>query len=202
MSLVLYENPLSGNAYKCKLLLSMLGLPYATQPVNLAAGEGQRPEFLAINPMGQVPALVDGDEQLRDSQAILVYLAMRYGDGRWMPTDPAGISKTFAWLSLAANELANGPALLRVAKLFNRAVDTERATMLASRACGLLEHTLKQQAWLMPGEHPSIADLACFPYIALAGEGGFSIEPWPHVVAWCQRVRGLPGFVGMKGIPE
>jgi glutathione S-transferase len=105
-----------------------------------------------------------------------------------------------AWLSLAANELANGPAALRVAARFNRPINIERATTVTKRAFGLMEQTLAKQRWLMPGEHPTIADIACFPYTALAHEGKFSLADYPAIVAWCDRIRALPGFVAMEGI--
>jgi len=196
----LYEHEVSGNAYKVRLFLSLLGLPFTAQRIDLFAGEGQKPEYLAISALGQVPALVDGDEKLRDSQAILFYLARRYGSGRWLADDPAGQAHTIAWLSLAANELANGPAALRVAVRFKRPVNIEWATAVSRRAFGLMDRTLATQPWLMPGPDPSIADIACFPYTALAHEGNFSLTDYPAVVAWCDRIRALPGFVGMEGI--
>jgi glutathione S-transferase len=143
---------------------------------------------------------VDGGEALRDSQAILFYLARTHGQGRWLADDPLGQSRTLAWLSLAANELANGPAALRVAVRFKRPVNTEWATAVTQRAFGLMQSTLAGQPWLMPGEHPSIADIACFPYTALVHEGNFSLADYPAVIAWCDRIRALPGFVGMEGV--
>jgi glutathione S-transferase len=147
-----------------------------------------------------VPALVDGEEKLRDSQAILFYLARRYGNGRWLAEDAASQAHTIAWLSLAANELANGPAALRVAVRFKRPVNTEWATAVSRRAFGLMDRTLVTRPWLVAGPEPSIADIACFPYTALAHEGNFSLADYPAVVAWCDRIRALPGFVGMEGI--
>jgi glutathione S-transferase len=199
-TLTLYEHELSGNSYKVRLFLSLLGLPFTAQRVDLFKGEGQKPEYRAISALGQVPALVDGGEALRDSQAILFYLARTHGQGRWLADDPLGQSRTLAWLSLAANELANGPAALRVAVRFKRPVNTDWATAVTQRAFGLMQSTLAGQPWLMPGEHPSIADIACFPYTALVHEGNFSLADYPAVIAWCDRIRALPGFVGMEGV--
>jgi len=199
-TLKLYEHELSGNSYKVRLFLSLLGLPFAAQRVDLFKGEGRQPEYLAISALGQVPALVDGGDALRDSQAILFYLARTYGGGRWIAEEPLGQARTIAWLSFAANELANGPAALRIAVRFNRPVDTGWATAVTQRAFGLMQSTLVHQPWLMPGEHPSIADIACFPYTALAHEGNVSLADYPAVIAWCDRVRALPGFVAMEGV--
>jgi glutathione S-transferase len=198
--LKLYEHEVSGNSYKVRLFLSLLGLPFAAERVDLFKGAGQQPEYLAISAMGQVPALVDGGDALRDSQAILFYLARTRGNGRWFAADPLGQARTIAWLSFAANEMANGPAALRVAARFKRPVNVEWATAVTQRAFKLMQATLAGQPWLMPGDHPSIADVACFPYTALAHEGNVSLAEYPAVVAWCDRVRGLPGFVGMEGV--
>jgi len=198
--LKLYEHEVSGNSYKVRLFLSLLGLPFTAEWVDLFKGAGQHPDYLAISAMGQVPALVDGGDALRDSQAILFYLARTRGNGRWLADDPLGQARTIAWLSFAANEMANGPAALRVAARFKRAVNIEWATAVTQRAFKLMQATLAGQPWLMPGDHPSIADVACFPYAALAHEGNVSIAEYPAVVAWCDRVRGLPGFVGMEGV--
>jgi glutathione S-transferase len=199
-TLTLYEHELSGNAYKVRLFLSLLGLPFVAKRVDLFKGEGQQPEFLTISALGQVPALVNGADALRDSQAILFYLAQTHGAGRWIPDDSLGQARTIAWLSLAANELANGPAALRVAVRFKRPINTDWATAVTRRAFGLMNSTLGGQPWLMPGKHPSIADIACFPYTALAHEGNFSLADYPAVIAWCDRIRALPGFVGMDGV--
>lgn len=198
--ILIYEHELSGNAYKVRLFLSLLGVPFSARRVDLSAGEGQKPEYLAINALGQVPAVIDGGQKFRDSQAILFYLARRYGNGRWLAQDVVGQAHTIAWLSLAANELANGPAALRVAVRFKRPVNTDWATVVSKRAFGLMERTLETGSWLMPGPDPSIADIACFPATALAHEGDFSLADYPAVVAWSDRIRALPGFVGMEGI--
>jgi len=199
-TLTLYEHELSGNSYKVRLFLSLLGLPFTAQRVDLFKGEGQKPDYRAISALGQVPALVDGGEALRDSQAILFYLARTRGQGHWLADDPLGQARTMAWLSFAANELANGPAALRVAVRFKRPVNTDWANVVTQRAFGLMQSTLAGQPWLMPGEQPSIADIACFPYTALAHEGNVSLADYPAIIAWCDRIRSLPGFVGMEGV--
>lgn len=81
----LYDLSLSGNCYKVRLFLSLIDQPVELIPVDLLKGEHRQPAFLALNPRGQVPVLLDADVQVVDSQAILVYLARRYGDERWFP---------------------------------------------------------------------------------------------------------------------
>ena len=199
-TLKLYEHELSGNAYKVRLFLSLLGLPFAAQRVDLFKGEGQQPDYLAISALGQVPALVDGGDALRDSQAILFYLARTMATAAGSPKIRSARRARSPGSRFAANELANGPAALRIAVRFKRPVDTDWATAVTQRAFGLMQSTLARQPWLMPGEHPSIADIACFPYTALAHEGNVSLADYPAVIAWCDRVRALPGFVGMEGV--
>jgi len=92
----LHEVALSGNCHKVRLLLSMLGLSYESVAVDLAAGEHHTPAYLALNPFGEVPTLVDGDVAIRDSQAILVYLASCYGGERWWPQDPVRLAGRLA----------------------------------------------------------------------------------------------------------
>jgi glutathione S-transferase len=90
------RHELSGNSYKVRLFLSLLGLPFDARRVDLFNGEGQQPAYLTISALGQVPALVDAGEALRDSQAILFYLARTRGGGRWLADDPLGQARTIA----------------------------------------------------------------------------------------------------------
>jgi glutathione S-transferase len=87
-----------------------------------------------------------------------------------------------------------------VAVRFKRSIDTAWATVVTQRAFKLMESTLAGQPWLMPGKQPSIADIACFPYTALAHEGNLSLDAYPAIVGWCDRIRALQRFVGMEGI--
>jgi len=196
--LKLYHFPLSGNAHKVRLLLAMLGLPH--ELLAPTGGAHKQPEFLAMNPFGQVPVLVDGEVVVRDSQAILVYLAARYGGPAWWPEDAARLGALQAWLSTAANEVAHGPALLRMHKKFGRSIDVEAATQRSQALLQVLDAQLRDQAWLLAGERPSIADLAIYPYIALAPEGGLELAPYVHLCGWIARLQALPGHVDMPGL--
>jgi glutathione S-transferase len=121
--ITLYDMPLSGNCHKVRLLLSLLALAYQTRPVDLLGGEQRSSDYLQLNPFGQVPVLDDDGLTIRDSQAILVYLAKRYGDEQWWPDDAYRLAQIVAWLSIAANEIFHGPALLRVHHKFGRDID-------------------------------------------------------------------------------
>jgi glutathione S-transferase len=197
----LYDAELSGNAHKCRMLLSMLGVDYERVPVDLAKGEHKTPEFLKMNPRGQVPVLTDGDVCLYDSGAILVYIAMTYGDESWLPHDPAGMAEVVAWLSFAANEISNGLSVARFAKLTNNpAIDVETAQRRAGASLKVLDGWLEGREWLAHGR-PTIADLACYPYVALGPEGDVRVDGRDNVVAWIHRVEALPGWVPMTGLP-
>ncbi len=198
LPLRLYRHPLSGHAHRVALFLSLLSLPFEAVDIDLAAGAHKRPEFLRKNPFGQVPVLEDGDVALADSNAILVYLALRYDpDRRWYPTDPLTAARIQRWLSVAAGELAAGPATARMVKLLNVAADHDRARNIANHLFGLLDRSLAAQAFLV-GAQPTIADVALHSYTAHAPEGGVSLEPYPNVTAWLRRIEALPRFVPMQ----
>lgn len=90
--ITLYEFALSGNCHKVRLMLSLLGLDYQSIIVNGSERQHKSTEFLVMNPFGQVPVLTDGEVSVRDSQAVLVYLAKKYGNNKWLPEDPVGLA--------------------------------------------------------------------------------------------------------------
>jgi len=188
----LYDMSLSGNCHKVRLLLSLLGLSYQIQQVDLRGGEQRGPEHLQRNPFAQVPVLDDDGLIVRDSQAILVYLAKRYGGEKWWPDDAYQLAQIAAWLSTAANEIFHGPAMLRVHLKFGRAIDVEKARQTADKVVDIIDRHLQSRDWLV-GERVSIADIAVYPYLALAPEGGLDIAAYPNIIAWFQRIRALHG---------
>ncbi|MBS1212094.1 MAG: glutathione S-transferase [Proteobacteria bacterium] len=197
--ITLYDMSLSGNCHKVRMLLNFMSLSYQLRPVDLAGGEQRGAEYLQFNPFGQVPVLDDAGLIIRDSQAILVYLVKRYGGAAWWPDDAYRLAQITAWLSTAANEIFHGPALLRVHHKFGRAIDTDRARQTADKVLGIVENHLESHDWLV-GDSVSIADLAVYPYLALAPEGGIDIGAYPNIVAWFGRLRAMPGYVGMQGM--
>jgi glutathione S-transferase len=197
--ITLHDMTLSGNCHKVRLLLNMLALPHQILPVNLGGGEQRSAEYLHRNPFGQVPVLDDNGLTIRDSQAILVYLAKRYGGVTWWPDGAYQLAQIAAWLSTAANEIANGPALLRVHHKFGRDIDVEKARQTADKVLGVIDHHLENRDWLVD-DTVSIADIANYPYLALAPEGGIDIGEYTNIIAWLQRIRALPGYVAMPGM--
>jgi glutathione S-transferase len=195
----LHDLNLSGNCYKVRLLAALAGIPLELVPVDFMGGAHKRPPHTDLNPWGQVPVLEDGDVVLRDSQAILVYLASRYAGEQWLPRDPVGLATVMQWLSTAANEIQHGPGAARLVDKFGYALDKAEALQRAARILGLLEQHLARHDWLAL-QRPTIADCAVFPYVALSHEGGVSLADYPQVRAWLERVKALPGFVGMPGV--
>lgn len=194
----LYRHALSGHAHRAELMLSLLDLPTELIDVDLVKGEQKAPDFLKRNPFGQVPVIEDGHVTLADSNAILVYLATRYdASRRWCPNEPVAAARVQQWLSVAAGQLAFGPALARVIHLFRRQADTKQAVGLATQLFSVMEAVLAGQAFLA-ADHPTIADVAHYSYTAHAPEGGVSLEPYPAIRAWLARIEALPGFVAMQ----
>ncbi|MEC5159639.1 MULTISPECIES: glutathione S-transferase family protein [unclassified Janthinobacterium] len=193
----LYGFRLSGHAHRVQLFLSLLDLPVEMIYVDLRGGEQKQPAFLAKNPFGQVPVIEDGDVTLADSNAILVYLASKYGEPHWLPRDAEGAAAVQRFLSVAAGEIARGPALARAAALFGVPCDRAAAQALAVRVLGIFDSHLAGRAFLV-GTQPSIADIACYSYIAHAPEGGIPLEPYANLRNWLSSVEALPGFVPMQ----
>ncbi|WP_343582878.1 glutathione S-transferase [Herbaspirillum sp.] len=197
----LYGFPLSGHAHRVRLLLSMLELPHEVIDVDLPHGQHKQPEFLALNPRGQIPVIVDGDVTLYDSTAILVYLARRYAGEQWLPSDPLGAARVQQFLSLASGDIFEGPNRVRLAKLFKRDLDYALAHQKTLAVLAFLDRHLDNRTFLAAG-HVTIADLACHTYVAHVPEGGVDLAPYPNVRAWIARVEQLPGFVPMQASPH
>jgi glutathione S-transferase len=195
----LYSLELSGNSYKVRLFAALAGISLEIVDVDFMNGEHKRSPLIDLNPWGEIPILQDGDVVLRDSQAILVYLASRYAKESWLPKDPHNLALVTQWLSTAANEIQNGPCAARLVDKFGSPLDKDVALKRADRILPLLDGHLAFNEWLACG-HPTIADCAVFPYVALSHEGGVSLEPYANIQAWIKRVKGLPNFKPMPGV--
>jgi glutathione S-transferase len=181
-------------------MLGFLGLAYQEIAVDIPGGEHLQPDFLAVNALGQVPVLTEENgTRIRDSQAILVYLGARHGSGAWWPGSAEGQGLVAQWLSFAANEVHNGLNLARLHLLLGAPIDLAAAQALGRRSLDVLEQHLSVREWLETGR-PTIAECAVFPYVALAPEGKVTLDGYPAIELWIQRVRALPGFTTMQGI--
>ena len=196
----LHRFALSGHAHRAELMLSLLGLPFERIDVDLANKAHKSAAFLAINRFGQVPVLQDGDVTLADSNAILMYLSMKYGGDTWLPRDPLGAARVQRWLSVAAGLLAFGPAAARLAVLFKAPLNQAEAVARAHALFAVIEAELGAMPFIT-GDAPTIADVALYSYTAHAPEGGISLDAYPRLRAWLKRIEELPGFVPMQASP-
>jgi len=194
----LYRHPLSGHSHRVELLLSILELKTEIIDVDVLGGEHKEPEFVAKNTFAQIPVLEDGELTLADSNAILVFLANKYDATRtWLPSNPVDASAVQRFLSVAAGPVAYGPAAARLVNVFGVSLDHEKAKQRSEDILSTLNDHLWEREWLATN-NPTIADIANYAYIAHAIEGGVSLEPYPHVIAWLRRIEELPRFVPMQ----
>lgn len=199
MTATLYDLELSGNCYKVRLLCALLGVPLNIVPVDFLAGDHKRPPVIDLNPFGELPVFQHADVVLRDSQAILIYIARLWGGESWLPTDAVGLARVCEWLMVAENEIARGPNDARLHDKFGYEIDCAQARSKAARILGIMERHLSGHDWLALGR-PTIADVACMPYVALGHEGGVTLDPYPAVASWVSRVKALPGFITMPAL--
>jgi glutathione S-transferase len=194
--IILHGTPLSGHAHRVELLLLALALPYryAESPAKVRNSEA----FRRLNPLQQIPVLQDGDVTLADSNAIMVYLVRRYAPGSsWLPDEPVAAAKIQRWLSIAAGEVMHGPANARLIAQFGLKDDIARAARIAQRLLAFMNDHLASHDFLA-ADHATLADLACYSYVAHAPEGGIALAPYPEVEKWAARIEALPFF---KPIP-
>jgi len=197
----LYHFPLSGHAHRARLFLSLINAKVDVIDLDLGAGEHKLPEYLELNRFGQVPVLVDGDTVIADSNAILVYAAKKYGRTDWLPETPAEAAAVQRWLSVAAGQVAFGPAAARLITVFGAAFDSDEVIGRAHTVLSVIDAELDGRYWIAGGQKPSVADVALYSYIARAPEGNVDLSGYPEVNIWLARIEALPGFVPFQPTP-
>ncbi len=203
----LYDYELSGNCFKLRLLMAILGVKYEPVAVDFYPGlEHKSPWFLQLNPLGQLPVIDDDGYILRDAQAILIYLASKYDpSAKWYPTgSPNLLGEVCQWMAFADAITSTASAARLHDGLFYD-FDIEACRTGAHRLFRILDEHLwfgedQGNDWLCSGSHPTVADLACFPYVVLSEEGGISRQDYPAIRRWTDRVKRIPGFRVMPGI--
>jgi len=190
----LYDLDVSGNCYKVRLFASLAGIKLDIIPVDFSSGAHKRSPLSDLNPLHQLPILEDGSHVLRDSQAILVYLAGAHGGLAWWPDHPYGQADIVQWLAFAGNEVQHSLSAARLVKKFGYPLDHSAALTQAASVLSVLEAHLEKHDWLAIGR-PSIADCAVYPYVVLAPEGGVDLEKYVNVARWMKRVEALPGYL-------
>ena len=186
----------SGNAYKCALALEMAGLEWEPVFVDFFKGEARSPEFKAINEMGEVPVLVDGDTVLTQSGVILDYISSKTGKLggrsaaerrevlRWLFWDNHKLSGQAGTTRFLMNFLAPGT---RPEAVFPFQLGRLKA------AYAVLNDHLANRNWIV-GEAVTIADLSCCGYLYYPEPFGFDRKDWPHIDRWLDRIAALPGW--------
>ena len=188
------------NGHKVSIALEELGLPYTLQVLDLAKGEQKLPAFLAINPNGRIPAIVDrdaGDFAVFESGACLMYLAEKAG--RLMPQDAQGRSRVVQWLMFQMGGI--GP-MMGQANVFHRyfpekiqpAIDRYQGE--SKRLFRVLDTHLKDQEYLA-GDY-SIADIANWAWVRTHRWSGVEVDDLPHLQRWLAAIRARPAV--LKGI--
>jgi glutathione S-transferase len=209
----LYTHPESGNSYKVRLLAELLDYKLEEIYVDVLDNGSHTPDFLAINPRGQIPVLVDGDKTLTDSAAILVYLAGSRPDpgssnkpSSFWSSDAFEQAAIVDWLAFTSTFIANGVCLARgIVNFKGISASTQQplnnAREKGEESLGILEATLSEKEWLCLGR-PTIADIAAFVYVALAPMGGIFLDSYPAIRSWIARIRKLSGFIPMLGLDD
>lgn len=205
--IVLYNYELDENCYKVRLALSMLGLKWETVAVNAFPGNEQAtPPFLAMNPLGTLPILKDGDLTLFGAEAILAHLARSHdATGQWLPIEGGAFATVMQWLVISAGALAVA-AEARRNSVFDAPGDGDALRAAAAKVLRVMDDHMIARGfdgadWFAAG-HATIADIALFPTFALSRDFGIDHDEFAALRRWGRRVRSLPGFVTMPGIPD
>jgi glutathione S-transferase len=203
--LTLHDYELDDDCYKVRLFLSLLRQPFNKIAVDVHPGCEQRSSrYLRLNPLGALPILADGDLVLYEAEAILGYLARKFGEGdAWFPSEPASFGQVLQWLTFA-----NGP--LKAASIARRhailgEAGPDEAPLSARNAFRVMDDFITKRefggaTWFV-GRAATIADIALFPAIALSRDFGIEHDEFAALRRWMGRIRTLPGFITMPGIP-
>jgi GST-like protein len=189
----LYTAP-TPNGWKASVALEELGLPYQVHAIDLLSGAQRAPDYLAINPNGRIPAIVDHDAEdfaVFESGAILIYLAEK--TGQLMPSDAKGRSRVLQWLMFQMGGI--GP-MMGQANVFHRyfpekiQVVIDRYQGESGRLFGVLDRQLADHEWLA-GDY-SIADIANWCWVRTHKWSGVNIEPFEHLQRWVAAIAARP----------
>jgi glutathione S-transferase len=205
--IVLHNYELDECCYKVRLGLSMLGLEWQTIAVDAFPGNEQAsPPYLAMNPLGSLPILKDGDLVLHGAEAILAHLARNHDmSGRWLPADGADFAGVMQWLVFSAASLSV-TVRARSNALFDTPGDEQALRTSAAKMLRIMDDHMTARGfdgadWFAAG-HATIADIALFPAFALSRDFGVDHDEYPALRRWARRFRALPGFMTMPGIPD
>jgi glutathione S-transferase len=193
----LHDYAASGNCFKVRLLLALLGVSYERVAVDIFGGDTLTEQFGRLNPLRETPVLELADGRvLTQSNAILWYLA---AGTPWLPDDPFAQAEVAMWTAFEQERVMGGIGGARFRIVTGRAEATDPAmqSRLATgrEALDRLGAVLSERDWLV-GDGPTIADISVYAYTHVAGDAGLGLGGWPAVDAWCERIRSLPGYAG------
>ena len=197
----LYDYLPSGNSYKVRLLLSYLGIGYTHVPIDIIKGETQTPEYLAINPAGQIPLLqLEDGRTLAESNAILTFLSE---DTPYLPVNHFDRAKVLQWMFWEQYRHEPSIAVARYIAHYapEREGDLPALREKGNAALAVMETHLEARAFFV-GNGPSIADISLYAYTHVAGEAGFDLSDYPNVSAWCARMVEHPKHILITDIPS
>jgi glutathione S-transferase len=197
----LYYGHMSGNSARAVFGLNEAGAPFQARLVDTRGGENRSPAYLALNPMGKIPAFVDGAFTLWESNAINLYVAEKLPRARLLPTTPEGRARVQRWLFFQAAHVS--PACVPLFRFTNARVQefwktkgdaqsAETARKELARYLPVLEAGLADRDWLE--KDFSLADIAYAPHLQMIAEGGFDFSPYPRVKGWLERLVARPAW--------
>jgi glutathione S-transferase len=205
--LALHNYELDDHCYKVRLLLAALGCRYVKVDVDVHPGhEEHSARYLELNRLGALPIITEGRFVLHGAEAILIYLAGKYDAARaWLPQDPAELGRVMQWLAFAGGDLQPA-SLARAHALLEAEADEQHVSHASRRAFRIMDDHMTRREfddgrWFV-GAAPTLADIALFPAIALCRDFGIDHDEYPALRRWMARVRTIPGFVTMPGIPS
>ena len=201
--LKLHGLEISGNTYKIKLLLHLLELKYQFVEIDIKNNQHKSNAFLQLNPRGEFPVLEDDSDVIWDSQAILVYIARKYGSkhnrNNWYPENATELAHITQWLTVANNDIFHTLGKARSMIKFGHEGDLVLLQKQGVNVLQWINKHLSNKQWLAT-DKPSIADIACYPYIALCEEGDISLDVYPEIHNWFERIQQLNGYTNMPGL--
>lgn len=194
-----YGDMKSGNCYKVKLVLALLGIPYRWQAVDILKGETQTADFLAKNPLGKLPLLeLEDGRCLSESNAIMGFLA---ADSALIPTDEFAKAKMYQWLFFEQYSHEPYVAVARFIQLYlglpeARLEEYKAMQVKGYRALDVMEQQLASSSFMI-GEQFTLADIGLYAYTHVAHEGGFDLSHYPKISGWLTLVSQQAEFVAM-----
>ena len=199
----LHSAPMSGNGYKVRLLLGLLGTECEVINHDTKGGATRTPEFLAnVNPDGKVPVLeLDDGAMIPESSAILLYLS----EGTpYLPENKPGRAQAWRWMFFEQYSLLLYLSRPRLWRMWDVEITAQKEAELDGffeqgyRALGVMERHLGGRDFFV-GDRPTVADVALYVYPRICPEGGYDLEGFPALRSWMERVAALPGYVPPPG---